>query len=182
MTTTSHLTSHGPAHNSCRPTCLGVATSAQRGAIDPGPRQDTDLMSVLTVLPDLTGSTAPTVVFASLAGLCVPVFADSCHVAIVSEPPAAEPTDNPWTWAEARSASSRDESSAAAIVVTVGELDGEDGRGYKATVTFSWDTADASHSARKVIAHLLVDRAVHLIRCNRLAARAAALASKAENL
>jgi hypothetical protein len=66
--------------------------------------------------------------------------------------------------------------------VNVGEPGGDDGHGYNATVTFSWDTTDAPHPARIVIAHLLADRAVQLVRYARLAAQASAAAEKAANL
>ena len=70
--------------------------------------------------------------FVSLAGLCVPAFADARHVAVKQQRNPSDPplhTLGAGASSTIKAAATRTDS----VVITVGEPDTEDGDGYTAT-------------------------------------------------
>ena len=113
-----------------------------------------DCDSLLRALARLAVSSDPTVVFSSLAAVCVPAFCDECTVSIGQ---AGEPGGTGGSGSPAR----RDGSSGMPVWFAIG-IDGDPGTRCVGVVTYTWHRATPSATDR-VVARLLTDRAAALV-------------------
>ncbi|HEX8082592.1 MAG TPA: ANTAR domain-containing protein [Jatrophihabitans sp.] len=147
-----------------------------------------DLGSILRALDGLVASAEPAVVFTSLARLCVPLICDAATVALKTADQQAYLTKWPWSAADPEDSALVREAMAGRQVVshdavltpilgmsTEGVLD------YQGVLTLAFHTERPGPSHR-VLAQLVVERAVTLIERERLAELATALQTKVDNL
>jgi len=144
-----------------------------------------DPTAVLTAVEQLVASPEPAVVLASLAAVCTPVIADECWGTLVQDgvaqpiSPAAAgvlsepPTPTPW----AMPLAGEDR-----FTLTFGQSAWEQYPEFSGTMTWRWQDRDRPTSSDKVIAGLLLDRAIVLVRAQRLEAAVAVERNKAAHL
>jgi hypothetical protein len=129
---------------------------------------------VLTVVLDqVVMSAEPAVTFSSLAGSCVPALADACVINLRDDLGAAFQMRQPFPLRCANDSAKPGPDAGHSVTVVIRDEDCGGEPGYNADVTFQWQIApdDAgADGAAGVIAELLTERAVHLIRQERLSA------------
>ncbi len=137
--------------------------------------------SVLTALPQLVCSVEPAIVFASLATVAVPRYADACRVRLREQDGQTHRIQRP-TPQGCPGVDSAD--LVDGLVVSLDEPPSDDGAhiGYQVRLAFTWQDPTRPTDSDAVIAQLLADRAVDLIRHERLAVQARASAERAANL
>lgn len=142
-----------------------------------------DPTAVLTAIQDLTASTQPTVVLASLAAICAPAVADECWATIQEDGVthlvgAVEPTgdgDSRAGWAVPLAGDDR-------LILSFEQPAWEQYPAFSGAITWRWDDRDRPTRSDKVIAQLLLDRAIELVRAQRLEAAATVARDMAANL
>jgi hypothetical protein len=145
------------------------------------PQAARSVPALLAALQDLVSAPEPPVALSALAGATVPVFADECLITFVDGPFVDRPEPHRITRPE--TAAPDPPPAPAGHVLTEPFQDGAYGvrPAYAGTVTYRW--ADRRpHPVDAVIARLLVDRTVDLIRTARLAEALAAERQRADNL
>jgi hypothetical protein len=167
-----------------QPSTLATAESVSEVAL--GVARWRDPTAVLTAVQQLVASPEPAAVLVSLAALCAPAFADECWGTIVQEgvtlpistaAPAgalSEPsTPGPWTMPLAGGDQ---------LTLTFRQSAWEHYSEFSGTMTWRWHDRDRPTSSDRVIAQLLLDRAIDLIRAQRLEAAVAVERDKAAHL
>lgn len=134
-----------------------------------------DPTQILQALDQLEASSEPAVVFSSLAAILVPAFASTCTIT-VAEPQASyqicQPTPAGSTAGEARSEAAISKNT---LAVSVRDQLARRQDGFSAVITLGWDDGERPTRSDAVIAQLLADRALHVIRHQRLSEEAAHL-------
>jgi ANTAR domain len=135
--------------------------------------------ALLAALQDLVAAPEPPVALSALAGATVPVFADECLITFVDGPFVDRPEPHRIT----RPETAAPDPVPAGHVLAAPFQDRAYGvrPAYAGTVTYRW-TDRRPYPVDAVIARLLVDRTVDLIRTARLAEALAAERQRADNL
>lgn len=157
--------------------------SISADAVDLPPWRDP--VAVLAAVRQLVASTEPAVVLTSLADLCTPVIADECSGTILQEgatlpigdavPAAAEEYLTPATWPAPLITDDR-------FTLRFSQSAWKDYPEFSGTMTWRWHDRDRPTGSDKVIVQLLLDRALELVRVQRLEAALAAERTMSANL
>jgi hypothetical protein len=135
-----------------------------------------DLEPVLRALEGLVASADPTVVFTSVARLCVPLLCDAATVTIRT----ADQQPYQTTWPEEAMVGEAITTSAAVLTPITG-MNTEGGSDYHGVLALHFHTSSPS-PGHGVLAQLVVDRAVAVIERARLADLVTAQQAQAEHL
>jgi hypothetical protein len=138
-----------------------------------GPADRRELRTVERILDQLVAATEPTVTFASLANSCVPAVADECTVTVRDEGGAA--------WQHRQPAASPVAAGSCQLIVEVRDEPCAGALGYTAEIGYRWHQ-EVVDDADRVIAKLLAERAVAMIRQQRLSEALAQELDKSHNL
>jgi hypothetical protein len=161
-----------------------TAESASDAALGLAPWRDPT--AVIAAVQRLVVSPEPAVVLASLAGVCASAIADECWGTIVQEgvtrsisagAPADVPgeslTPGPWTMP----LTGGDQ-----LTLSFRQSAWEHYPEFSGTMTWRWHDRDRPTSSDRVIAQLLLDRAIDLVRAQRLQLAVAVERDKAAHL
>jgi ANTAR domain-containing protein len=130
------------------------------------PARRLDLLTIEQILDQLVASAEPAVTLDSLAHACVPAFADECLVTVVDE------QHSPPQPAHA---------GGCGITIDVREEPCAGAPGYAAEISYRWHS-ERVDSADRVIARLLTEQAVAVIRQQRLSMALAQESDKSHHL
>lgn len=143
-----------------------------------------DPAAVFAAVRHLAASTEPAVVLASLAALCVPAIADECWGTLLQEGaaqpiniaiPAGAESRTPAAWTTPLTADDQ-------LTLSFAQSAWESYPEFSGSVTWRWQDRDRPTGSDKVIAQLLLDRALELVRAQRLEAALAAERTMSANL
>jgi hypothetical protein len=137
-----------------------------------------DPTAVLTAVTQLVGSPEPAVVLASLATVCASAIADECWATLVQE----EVTLPIGSAGEPSAAAQLPATGEDHLTLSFGSSAWEHYPAFSGTMTWRWYDRDRPTRSDKVIAQLLLDRAIELVRTQRLELAVAAERDKVANL
>jgi hypothetical protein len=149
-----------------------------------GPTPWRDPTAVLTAVEQFVASPEPAVVLASLAALCAAAIADECWGTLVQAGMTQSIGTAPDAGVRDEPASSTRTPSAGEdqLTLSFGQSAWEHYPEFSGTVTWRWYDRDRPTRSDKVIVQLLLDRAIELVRTQRLELAVAAERNKAANL
>ncbi|MEO7261434.1 MAG: ANTAR domain-containing protein [Jatrophihabitantaceae bacterium] len=144
-----------------------------------------DPTAVLAAVRQLAASPDPAAVLTSLAAVCAPAIADECWGTILQEgvtqpisiavPARAEQFPTPATWMMPLAGGDQ-------LTLSFSQSVWEHYPEFSGTMSWRWHDRDRPTRSDKVIAQLLLDRALELVRAQRLEAALAVERDKAVNL
>jgi hypothetical protein len=144
-----------------------------------------DPTAVLIAMRQLVPSTEPTVVLSSLASVCAPAIADECwgtiveaaaaHSIGIAEPRSAATSPTPAAWTMPLTGGDQ-------LALDFHQDAWEQYPEFSGTMTWRWHDRDRPTRSDRVIARLLLDRAIELVRTQRLEAALAAERNKTSHL
>jgi hypothetical protein len=165
------------------PSTVAKAGSVSEVAVGLTPWRDP--AAVLTAVQQLVASPEPAVVLASLAAVCAPAIADECWGRIVQEGvtrpvgpvPAGALSERPTPGAWTVPLAGGDQ-----LTLRFHQDAWEHYPEFTGTMTWRWHDRDRPTRSDRVIAQLLLDRAIELVRVQRLEVAVAVEREKAANL
>jgi hypothetical protein len=138
-----------------------------------GPARWRESRTIDQILDQLVAAAEPAVAFASLASSCVPAVADECIVSVVEDGGASLQLRQPAVPPAA--------AGSCELIVEVRDEPCAGAPGYTAEISYRWHQ-EGMDDADRVIARLLTDRAVAMIRQQRLSQALAQEFDKSHNL
>jgi hypothetical protein len=144
-----------------------------------------DPTAIFAAVRHLVASTEPAVVLTSLAAVCASAIADECWATIlevgatepitIAMPPGADEYPTPATRTVPLAGADQ-------LTLRFSESGWEHYPEFSGTMTWRWHDRDRPTRSDKVIAQLLLDRAIELVRAQRLEAALAAERNMSANL